>query len=295
MATQSWVSTNYATQSTVNGLSYINGVTLNNDGSISLTGHSFTTTVLDLTHQHRWEELIGVPTTLRDLGIKEEYLLLSGGNMAGQIYFGAELGVVFDVDSYIRTGSDDYLHINGYDAIVMSISGTDKLKISSNGVGIGISNPSYSLDVNGQAMIYREVGIGTSPATGYSLDIDGIARANSFVNNSDIRKKDILEYDVAPGFEEVVNAPTIRYEWKNPGRNNHGVRIGSIAQYWRNAIPEAVIEDADGYLSMQYDVIALLSAVSVAKKVADNEYRIAALEQENALLRMEVNTLKESA
>ena len=293
IATQTWVDANYATQSTVNGLSYINGVALNNDGSISLTGHSFTTTILDLTHQHRWEELTDVPTTLRDLGIKEEYLLLSGGNMTGQIYFGAELGVVFDVDSYICTGSDNYLHINGYDAIVMSISGTDKLEISSNGVGIGISNPSYSLEVNGQAMIYREVGIGTSPVEGYSLDIDGIARANSFVNNSDIRKKDILEYDVAPGFEEVVNAPTIRYEWKNPGRNNHGVHVGSIAQYWRNAMPEAVIEDVDGYLSMQYDVIALLSAVSVAKKVADNEYRIAALEQENALLRMEVNTLKE--
>ena len=373
----------------------INSVTGDELGHLTLTGPNFSATVLDFSHQHRWEELIDVPTNLRDLGITEEYLLLSGGNMSGQIYFGAELGVVFDVDSYIRTGSDDYLHINGYDAIVMSINGTEKVSISStaitapsfvksggtssqflkadgsidsntyatqstvnglsyiNGValngdgslsltghsftttildmthqhrweeltdrplidmwndtmvavngivssgkiGAGVSSaPSYMLEVNGQTMLYYNVGIGTSPASGYSLDIDGTARASSFVNNSDIRKKDVIEYDVSPGFEEVVNAPTIRFTWKQPGRmNNRGECVGSIAQYWRNAIPEAVVEDADGYLSMQYDVIALLSAVSVAKRVALHEQRIEELERENALLRMDIKALKGEA
>ena len=243
-ATQSWVSSNYATQSTVNGLSYINGLALNTDGNINVTGHSFTTTILDLTHQHRWEDLIDRPA------------------------------------------------IDMWNDTMISVGGI----VSSGKIGAGVSSaPSYMLEVNGQTMLYYNVGIGTSPASGYSLDIDGSARASSFVNNSDIRKKDVIEYDVAPGFEEVVNAPTIRFTWKQPGRmNNRGECVGSIAQYWRNAIPEAVVEDADGYLSMQYDVIALLSCVSVAKKVADNELRISALEQENALLRMELKALKAS-
>ena len=243
-ATQTWVSSNYATQSTVNGLSYINGLALNADGNINVTGHSFTTTILDLTHQHRWEDLVDRPA--------------------------------------IDMWNDTMVAVGGI--------------VSSGKIGAGMSSaPSYMLEVNGQTMLYYNVGIGTSPASGYSLDIDGSARASSFVNNSDIRKKDVLEYDVAPGFEEVVNAPTIRFTWKQPGRmNNRGECVGSIAQYWRNAIPEAVMEDADGYLSMQYDVIALLSAVSVAKKVADNEQRIATLEQENALLKMELKALKAS-
>ena len=224
--------------------SVINGVTGDDLGRLTLTGNNFTTTVLDLTHQHRWEDLVDRPA--------------------------------------IDMWNDTMVAVGGI--------------VSSGKIGAGVSSaPSYMLEVNGQTMLYYNVGIGTSPASGYSLDIDGSARASSFVNNSDIRKKDVLEYDVAPGFEEVVNAPTIRFTWKQPGRmNNRGECVGSIAQYWRNAIPEAVVEDADGYLSMQYDVIALLSAVSVAKKVADNEQRIATLEQENALLRMELKALKAS-
>ena len=373
----------------------INSVVGDELDHLTLTGPNFSATVLDFSHQHRWEELIDVPTTLRDLGITEEYLLLSGGNMSGQIYFGAELGVVFDVDSYIRTGSDDYLHINGYDAIIMSINGTEKVSISStaitapsfvksggtssqflkadgtvdsntyatqstvnglsyiNGValngdgslsltghsftttvldmthqhrweeltdrplidmwndtmvsvngivssgriGAGIaSTPSYMMEVNGQTMLYYEVGIGTAPTSGISLDIDGTARASSFVNNSDIRKKDVIEYDVDPGFEMIANAPTIRFTWKDRGMIDNRVEcVGSIAQYWQLALPEAVMTDSEGYLSMQYDVIALIAAVSVAKRVASHEQRIEALERENALLRMDIKALKGEA
>ena len=241
-ATQSWVSSNYATQSTVNGLSYINGVALNGDGSLSLTGHSFTTTILDMTHQHRWEELTDRPL--------------------------------------IDMWNDTMVAVNGI--------------VSSGKIGAGVSSaPSYMLEVNGQAMIYSNVGIGTSPASGISLDIDGTARANSFVNNSDIRKKDVIEYDVDPGFWTIANAPTIRFTWKDRGLlDNRGECVGSIAQYWQLALPEAVMTDGEGYLSMQYDVIALIAAISVAKRVALHEQRIAALERENALLRMDIKALK---
>ena len=142
-------------------------------------------------------------------------------------------------------------------------------------------------------MFQSTMGIGTSPASGYSLDIDGNVRASSFVNNSDIRKKNVLGYDAEPIFESVANAPAIRFTWKEQGcMNNRGECVGSIAQYWRDALPEAVIEDTEGYLSMQYDVIALLSAIAVAKRVVNHEKRIEDLEKENEMLRNEINNLK---
>jgi hypothetical protein len=244
-ATQSWVSSNYATQSTVNGLSYINGVALNGDGSLSLTGHSFTTTILDMTHQHRWEELTDRPL--------------------------------------IDMWNDTMVAVNGI--------------VSYGKIGAGVSSaPSYMLEVVGQAMIYSNVGIGTGPVSGISLDIDGTARANSFVNSSDIRKKDVIDYDVDPGFETVANAPTIRFTWKDRGMlDNRGECVGSIAQYWQMALPEAVMTDSEGYLSMQYDVIALIAAVSVAKRVTSHEQRIKELERENALLKMDIKALKGEA
>ena len=60
IATQTWVGQNYLPNNTA----VINGVTGDDLGHLTLTGNNFTTTVLDLTHQHRFEELIDVPTTI---------------------------------------------------------------------------------------------------------------------------------------------------------------------------------------------------------------------------------------
>jgi hypothetical protein len=46
---------------------------------------------------------------------------------------------------------------------------------------------------------------------------------------------------------------------------------------------------------MQYDVIALIAAVSVAKRVASHEQRIKELERENALLKIDIKALKGEA
>jgi len=284
----------------------INSVTGDELGHLTLTGPNFSATALDFSHQHRWEELIDVPTTLRDLGITEEYLLLSGGTMTGSIRFPADQGIVLDIDNSILVDStDSSLCISAYDSVKFFIGNTEKVSISSTdinlamssgNVGIGTISPSYKLDVYGQTMIRQQVGIGTAPTTSYSLDIDGTARASSFVNNSDIRKKDVIEYDVDPGFEMIANAPTIRFMWKDRGLlDNRGECVGSIAQYWQMALPEAVMTDSEGYLSMQYDVIALIAAVSVAKRVASHEKRIEELERENALLRMDIKALKGEA
>ena len=195
--------------------------------------------------------------------------------------------------NYLQPSLAFYTMYNTY----LAGSEVERMRIASNGnVGIGTSSPSYKLDVNGQAMINQNVGIGTAPASSYALDIDGTARATSFVNNSDIRKKDVLNYDAEPQFYAVANAPAIRFKWKErSSMSKDMVCIGSVAQYWQSILPEAVMTDEKGYLSMQYDVIALFSAIATAKRVVEHERRIEQLERENALLRMEINELKEVA
>jgi glutamate-1-semialdehyde aminotransferase len=63
------------------------------------------------------------------------------------------------------------------------------------------------------------------------------------------------------------------------------MQVGSIAQYWQKVLPEAIVEGADGELTMSYGVIGLLASIATARKVEDHERRIAELEKENKELR----------
>ena len=150
-----------------------------------------------------------------------------------------------------------------------------------------------NIEIGGAGMTYTDgkFGVGIKVPS-YPIDVDGSIRATSFVNSSDARLKDIEDYDADISAEAVSMAPAVHYQWKN--RKNETARVGSIAQYWQNLIPEAVSKDDKGYLSMQYDVIALISAISIAKRTVDHERRIAELESENAQLRLELNRVKEA-
>jgi len=138
--------------------------------------------------------------------------------------------------------------------------------------------------INGNGYGVMTVSGGTAVA--FSCKVD----ATSFSQTSDARKKNISDYDVEPNLWDIAYAPAIRYTWKE-GRDkaNH---VGSLAQYWKAILPEAVTENYDGYLGMQYDVIALLSAISIAKKTVEHERRISELERENAILRNRIETLE---
>ena len=90
--------------------------------------------------------------------------------------------------------------------------------------------------------------------------------------------------------EDIAAAPMVKYEWKD--NRDLGMQVGSIAQYWESVLPESIHDDKDGYKSMQYGVIALLSTISTARKVQDHERRIKELEKECERLRTEVEQLR---
>ena len=155
------------------------------------------------------------------------------------------------------------------DYISMYVTATHRplvLQLNAGNVGVGVAQPSYKLHVGGS------VG------------------ATEFTNTSDVRKKDIQDYYALVSVDTIANAPAVRFKWKEG--QDKSLHCGSLAQYWDTVMPECVTHDNQGYLSMQYDVIALLAAISIAKKVVNHEERIAELERENIALRNEINNLK---
>ena len=78
----------------------------------------------------------------------------------------------------------------------------------------------------------------------------------------------------------------IQYKW-NDNRDNGKLHVGSIAQDWQKVLPEVVLRanDSQGTLSLQYGVAALVSAITIARKVVDHERRIKELEDENRKLK----------
>lgn len=92
---------------------------------------------------------------------------------------------------------------------------------------------------------------------------------------SDIRKKNVIE-DIELDVNAIALARLIRFTWKDGhDKNEH---VGGIAQEWQKILPEAVHEAADGTLSMDYGAIGMISAVTLARKVVEQERRLEELE-----------------
>jgi len=93
---------------------------------------------------------------------------------------------------------------------------------------------------------------------------------------SDIRKKNVIE-DIELDVNAIALARLIRFTWKDRkfDKNEH---VGGIAQEWQKILPEAVHESADGTLSMDYGTIGMISAVTLARKVVEQERRLEELE-----------------
>ena len=118
----------------------------------------------------------------------------------------------------------------------------------------------------------------TSPS--YKLHVDGSIYATGGITAlSDIKQKNVEQYDAHLGFDEVANAPVIKFTWKDPKAEDKGLHVGSIAQYWEKVLPEAVKRDKEGTLSMSYGVVALVAAISTAKKVRELDERVTKLEK----------------
>lgn len=147
---------------------------------------------------------------------------------------------------------------------------------SSGHVGIGGQvNMSYILNITGQVYMSSKLDVNGTATVG-NLNSKGYVIALSSSSSSDERMKNIIEH-FALSVDDIAEAPIVRFTWKN--NDDKAIHAGSIAQYWQRVLPESVLE-VDGKLSLQYGVLALLSAISLARTVVNHEQRIARLEKE---------------
>ena len=141
-----------------------------------------------------------------------------------------------------------YLNTEGGNCVINETSGN---------CGIGTGSPSHKLHVNG-----------------------GIYATTYVTALSDARHKNVIG-DTGLTVEQISGAPAIRFTWKD--RDDQSVFTGSIAQYWQKVLPEVVQSQADGTLSLDYQVTALMAAIVTARKVEDHESRLRRLEKMFAL------------
>lgn len=146
--------------------------------------------------------------------------------------------------------------LTGGFSIADETAGVNRLIINSSGyVGIGITNPSYTLHVVGTA---------------------GLSTGTAWTNASDIRLKDV-HGDYEYGLDEVLKLHTVRFNYKkdNPlGLPSDHPMTGFIAQEVEKVIPDAVHENKNGYLELNVDPIhwAVVNAVKELKKLIDGIY-----------------------
>jgi hypothetical protein len=142
------------------------------------------------------------------------------------------------------------------------------------GVGIGITNPTEQLDVNGTARL-RGISDGTVEMTGVVVDANGVLYKE--LPASSIRyKKNIREIKINP--EDILKLQTVRFEWKKSGKED----VGLIAEDVEKTVPDLVIYDDQGQPNgVRYNKLALYLLETVKELKAENDAlksRIEALE-----------------
>ena len=190
------------------------------------------------------------------------------------------------------------LGVSGAATLSSTLNVTDNTTLSGTLSVSKATTLSSTLVVSGNAKFSKYTGFGYSADTSYRVKVNGVVYASTGVYSggyvtalSDIRHKDVRG-DVNLSVSEVANAPSVKFLWKD--RRQEGMQVGSIAQYWKKVMPEAVVENADGELTMSYGVIAMLSAISIARKVQKHDERIKELEGECKRLRAELSMYKHS-
>ncbi len=162
----------------------------------------------------------------------------------------------------IRLGDNNH-YIRGEYSTGMTLFDVNKFQFLGGNVGIATASPSYNLHVNGTA---------------------GKPGGGSWSVASDLRLKNV-DGPYNRGLEDLLRLRPIRFHYKegNPrGLPGTDEEIGFVAQEAREAFPESVSENADGYLDFNMHTVnvALVNAVKELKEQLDAEReRNAALEQ----------------
>ena len=244
---------------------------------------------------------ITVPGTLTVVNITDCNLV--GSNIVMNKYYAANQFFAPNADSASSAGyswSNDAntgLFHPTYCNIAMSVGGTEKVRLTATGFGVGKSNPAYLLDVsgdinytgtfrqNGTAVSFglgwaangtniysnSNIGIGISTPS-YPLHVSGAIYATGDIGAySDARAKSELQV-IDNALEKVNTLTGYTYLLKNPVTNVISTErhAGLIAQDVQKVLPEVVSEDNKGNLSLCYGNMVGLLVEAVKELTTEN-------------------------
>ncbi len=283
MATQTWVNSqisDMATKTWVNSqISDMATKTWANGQFLKLSGGEMTGAII------REGVAFQTPTGTRQLHISDSYTILG--------YDNDSKGLDTYIDGryiYLRTSSRQTVMTIGNDGNV-TVDGLLKISANNNSVTIGSQNNTFCHIYNsanipfifnkavwtmGAFMPYNgHYDIGDSSNYWGTAYVSNIYSMGYVTALSDARHKNVIG-DTGLTVEQIAEAPAIRFTWKD--RDDQSVFAGSIAQYWQKVLPEVVQSQADGTLSLDYQVAALISSITVAREVVSLKKTISDLE-----------------
>ena len=155
---------------------------------------------------------------------------------------------------------------------------------------IRVSGDAYfddKLCLYGGSQIYG--GTGSNNTSILNISASFVFMNGSSIHTSDMNLKTIKGYIDNVTIDQIALSPIFDYMWKT--LPDYHVHSGTSAQYWQGILPHCVEKNPEGNLGLDYEVVALVSAVITARRVVDHERRIRELERENEILKEKINDL----
>jgi hypothetical protein len=178
-----------------------------------------------------------------------------------------------------------YLNDNGGEVVVsgdFTVNGGDMYLNDSSGASVfnfqtgGTTRGNLRVKPSNNELYFYT---GSGDSTPGCMNADWFYAYTQVTALSDARKKNVVG-DIALTIEQIANAPAVKFYWKD--KHDEDLHVGSIAQYWQKVLPQTV-KEKNGELAMDYSVIALMSGITIARKVEDHESRLRRLEKMFAL------------
>lgn len=155
---------------------------------------------------------------------------------------------------------------------------------------IVLNNGSSAILLRSLATSKSRIAIHAGDTTGITIDetTNSIISSSNISTTSDINIKDIISEDTCFTVDNIADAPFFDYTYKNDESKN--VQIGTSAQYWQTVCPNSVKANEDGILGLNYQGVALGSAICLAKKIKEQQSEIDELKSQIAELKTLINS-----